>query len=128
MSNLSVVKFPFVSLGVTLNVQDNLIKHLMFYTVCVWCYNKIEVIDMETISFRLEDKEKSELKEVFDEMGLDISTGMRLYVKRVLATRSIPFELKVVNTIEQSLSEYERGEVTKVNNVADLMASLNEED
>ncbi|MHC5269476.1 type II toxin-antitoxin system RelB/DinJ family antitoxin [Enterococcus sp. LJL98] len=83
---------------------------------------------METISFRLEDKEKERLKEIFEEMGLDLSTGMRLYVKRVLTTRSIPFELSASNRFEQSLSDYERGDVTRVKDTKDLMASLNAED
>lgn len=82
---------------------------------------------METISFRLEDREKEELKEIFEEMGLDLSTGMRLYVKRVLATRSIPFELKAISSFEQSVLDFERGDIVKVKSTKDLMASLDED-
>lgn len=82
---------------------------------------------METISFKIDDKEKAELKEIFEEMGLDLSSGMRVYAKRVIATRSVPFELKAISNFEQSIAEYNRGEVTKVNNVKELMASLDKD-
>ena len=92
---------------------------LMFYAVWLTWYNIDEVIDMETISFRLEDKEKEELK--------DLSTGMRLYVKRVLATRTIPFELRSMSNFEQSVLDFERGDIIKVKSTKELMASLDED-
>lgn len=82
---------------------------------------------METISFRLEDKEKEELKDIFEDMGLDLSTGMRLYVKRVLATRTIPFELRSMSNFEQSVLDFERGDIIKVKSTKELMASLDED-
>jgi DNA-damage-inducible protein J len=46
---------------------------------------------MVTVSIRLEDKDKAELDEMLDTMGMNISTFYMIYTKRVLRERKIPF-------------------------------------
>lgn len=46
------------------------------------------------IQLRIEDQLKTQANKLFDNLGLDMSTAIRIFLKRAVATGSIPFELK----------------------------------
>lgn len=58
-------------------------------------------------------------------MGMDLTKGIKVYLDSILATRSISFKLRTISNIERSLAEYSRGELTRANNVKELMEKLN---
>ena len=50
---------------------------------------------MSQIAVRVDDKLKKEATEVFSELGLDMTTAVKLFLKQSVLTRSIPFEVKL---------------------------------
>lgn len=56
---------------------------------------------------RIEEKLKKDADSIFDELGLDTPTAIRLFLKKVVTSRSIPFELKSNITINGFTEEFE---------------------
>ena len=50
-----------------------------------------------TIQIRIDAKTKREAKKTLEEMGLDLSSGVKLFLHNVAITQSIPLELRTVN-------------------------------
>ena len=50
-----------------------------------------------TINVRTELKTKREAQRVFKRMGLDLSTGVNMYLSRVVQDKAVPFTLRTVN-------------------------------
>jgi DNA-damage-inducible protein J len=46
---------------------------------------------MTTIQVRIDEKTKQKAKKVFADMGLSLSSGIRLYLSRVAKDGNIPF-------------------------------------
>ena len=47
-----------------------------------------------TLQVRMEQRLKQQADAVFQEIGVDATTAVRMFYHKVIATRSIPFELK----------------------------------
>ena len=50
-----------------------------------------------TVQFRLDAKTKKGVANIFKSLGMDMSTGLKIYVQKVLQTKSIPFPLLTEN-------------------------------
>ena len=50
---------------------------------------------MPQIAVRVDDQLKKEATALFNELGLDMSTAIKLFLKQSVLTRSIPFEVKL---------------------------------
>ncbi|MDP2704293.1 MAG: type II toxin-antitoxin system RelB/DinJ family antitoxin [bacterium] len=50
-----------------------------------------------TIQVRIDERTKRVAKKAFQEMGLDISSAVKLFLKNVVITQSIPFEVRTKN-------------------------------
>jgi DNA-damage-inducible protein J len=48
----------------------------------------------KTLQVRIEEGLRTEADEVLHEIGLDVPSAVRLFLTKVVQTRSIPFELK----------------------------------
>lgn len=48
---------------------------------------------MSQIAVRVDDKLKKDATEVFSELGLDMTTAVKLFLKQSVLTKSIPFKL-----------------------------------
>lgn len=46
---------------------------------------------MTTIQIRIDEKTKARAKKVFSKMGLDVSSGIKLYLSRVVQDKGLPF-------------------------------------
>lgn len=62
----------------------------------------MEVILMAQVNVRIDDKVKKEAEEVFDEMGMPMTTAVTIFLKTVARERRIPFEI----TADPFYSEY----------------------
>lgn len=51
----------------------------------------------ETINIRIDKKTKREADKTLKEMGLDLSSGIKLFLKQVIYSGSIPFQVKTAN-------------------------------
>ncbi|EGL88284.1 addiction module antitoxin, RelB/DinJ family [Streptococcus infantis SK1076] len=58
---------------------------------------------MSQIAVRVDEQLKKEATALFNELGLDMSTAVKLFLKQSVLTRSIPFKL--------ALDEYSKEEV-----------------
>lgn len=52
---------------------------------------------MTTIQIRIDEKTKAKARKVFSKMGLDVSSGIKLYLTRVIEDESIPFVVRTEN-------------------------------
>ena len=50
---------------------------------------------MPQIAVRVDDQLKKEATALFNELGLDMTTAVKLFLKQSVLTRSIPFEVKL---------------------------------
>lgn len=50
-----------------------------------------------TIQIRIDTKTKNDSRKILEELGLDMSTAVKMFLKNVTATHSIPFEVRTVN-------------------------------
>ena len=49
------------------------------------------------VQFRIEDDLKAQATEIYEKLGLDLSTALRIFLKRSVAVRGIPFSMTLDN-------------------------------
>ncbi len=49
---------------------------------------------MKTLQIRVPDELREEADQVLEEIGMDMSTAIRVYLKKIVHSRSIPFDLE----------------------------------
>ena len=47
------------------------------------------------VQIRVDDKLKDDVSAIFDQLGLDLSTAVRIFFKRTVAEQGIPFTMKL---------------------------------
>ena len=50
-----------------------------------------------TLQIRIDEKTKKQARKVFKNMGLDMSSGVKLFLQRVVNTEALPFEVITKN-------------------------------
>lgn len=50
-----------------------------------------------TVKARVDESVKQEVTQIFHEIGLNTSQAINIFLKRVIAEKGIPFELKIPN-------------------------------
>lgn len=89
---------------------------------------------MTTINVRVDEKIKKEASNLFEELGLDMSTAMNLFLRQAIMHGGLPFEVKKnnVDTISalDEVKKIHSGEkkARRYSNVDDLFDALNTED
>jgi len=78
---------------------------------------------------RVNDSLKREASIILEAMGLTLSDAFRLMLARVVQEKALPFEPLIPNekTI-QAMRDARRGKVTCVEDIDNLLSSLNEND
>lgn len=84
---------------------------------------------ISTINIRLDDEDKKAFNELCNELGMNMSTAFNMFVKTMIRTGGIPFELKLSQPNELTkkvLAEAERGENLHgpYNTIEELMEAL----
>ncbi|MCX7205670.1 MAG: type II toxin-antitoxin system RelB/DinJ family antitoxin [Proteobacteria bacterium] len=78
---------------------------------------------------RIDTATKERASVALKAMGLSVSDAIRLLMLRVADEQRLPFEVKVPNaTTRMAIDELEAGKGVYVQNIDDLMASLNADD
>lgn len=88
---------------------------------------------MATITIRLDDNTKNNFVRACDNMGLDMTSAMMIYIKKVSRENKIPFEISYepfysesnMNYLNQSIEQLKQGKVI-VKTMAELEAMENE--
>lgn len=78
---------------------------------------------------RIDKKEKEQLKELYGDLGMDLTTAVKLFFKQSLVKNGLPFRPTRNNHIDiLARQEAESGKLKTYDNVEDLMADLDDED
>lgn len=82
---------------------------------------------MAQINIKIDDQLKDDVSRIFNEMGLDITTGIKIYLKRVQQDQRIPFELTSHHSFDAKkvAQQYQAGDQATVNNLNSLFKELN---
>ncbi|MBO1306069.1 type II toxin-antitoxin system RelB/DinJ family antitoxin [Enterococcus sp. 669A] len=84
---------------------------------------------MAHLNMRLDDNLIKEACEVFDSLEMDLTTGIRIYLTRVIRDRGIPFDwTSPKSDFDEALMDMEHGNYKTFNSVEELMKDLNSED
>lgn len=84
---------------------------------------------MAQLNLRLDDDLKKESADFFENLGMDLSTGIKIYLNTVVREQKIPFELSLPqDDYSRSVREYERGDFKTVESTTELMRALDNED
>ena len=59
---------------------------------------------MSFVQVRIEEELKEEVIKLFNELGLDLSTAIRLFLKKSVEDKKLPFKLKVKENDKVSVS------------------------
>lgn len=67
---------------------------------------------MTTLQIRIDPKTKKSAQKILEELGLDMTTAITVYLKRIVTKKGIPFELITENglTLEQEAAILEASE------------------
>lgn len=82
----------------------------------------------KSYSLRLDDKTKEDATKIFNDLGMDFSTGIKIYLRQVINTNGIPFELKDTSSLDRSLAELRVGNYKTFNSVDELFDDLDDEE
>jgi len=83
----------------TLLKCTNLIGKVYVHTLCTHCDTILSMnkADTTTINVRIDRKTKEEAQETLENIGLDMSSAIKVFLRTVNITKSIPFELRTEN-------------------------------
>lgn len=88
---------------------------------------------MTTINVRVDENVKKQASELFEELGLDMSTALNLFLRQAISYGGIPFEIRKPNatTLEafEEVKKIRNGElkVKRYDNVQEMFADLEAE-
>ncbi len=82
------------------------------------------------VRVRIDSDTKDRASAALEAMGLTLSDGIRLFLRRVADEQAIPFEVRVPNAVtRKAMADAESGEdVARFETVEALMADLHAED
>ena len=90
----------------------------------------------DTLNIRIEPNLKKEAEKTLDDLGMNVAEAVTIFLKQVVLTESIPFNIKkpkyndeTLDAIKEALEMVKNPEKYKsFNNVDELMEELNSED
>ncbi len=74
---------------------------------------------MKNLQVRVPDELRDEADSVLDEIGMDMSTAIRVYLKKIVQSRSIPFALSASGAMDAEEVEVDTATQTKMDQVAE---------
>ncbi len=75
---------------------------------------------MTTINIRIDEKLKKKASKTFADMGLDMSSAVKMFLSQTVLDQKIPFEVRTENGFTQ---EYEKEVLKEVNSVLKSLRS-----
>lgn len=89
-----------------------------------------------TMQFRVDQKTKAKARKAFVSAGLDMSSGMNLYLTHVANTGKVPFEMftydnipevekkKIVADMKKTLRDYKSGKIKGYDDVDEMFRDI----
>lgn len=83
---------------------------------------------MAQISLRLDDKLKEESTKILNDLGMDVTGAIKIFLTQVVLQEGIPFEVSLKKPeIMKGLEDIENNRTSVFNNLEELMADLTDE-
>jgi DNA-damage-inducible protein J len=70
----------------------------------------------EQLQIRIDHKTKVEAKAILDQLGLDMSSAVKMFFKQIINTKNIPFELRDENGLTLKKAEVLRESIVDAKN------------
>ena len=84
---------------------------------------------MAQINLRIDDELKEESKAILASLGIDLTTGIKIFLTKVVREKGIPFEMTIrKDNLALALEEMRNGEYQSFGSVEELLKDLNDED
>ena len=88
---------------------------------------------MTTLNIRVDENLKKQANELFEKLGLNMTTAINIFLKQVIRTNGIPFELVLDTPNEETIKAIKEADEGKdmhgpFHDVKSLMESLNADD
>ncbi len=85
------------------------------------------------LNVRVDEDVKRDVEEILDEIGLNMSTAINVFLKRVVREKGIPFEMRIERPNAETIAAIEdvkngRNLIGPFDSVEEMMEALNEED
>lgn len=71
----------------------------------------------EQIQIRIDAKTKNEVKKIFDSLGMDMSSAVKLFFRQTINVRNIPFELRDENGFTLHNAQILRESIAEAKNI-----------
>jgi len=90
---------------------------------------------MTQVNIRMDEKVKSQAELIFDDLGLNMTTAINMFIKKVIRENGIPFDLKAdpfysehnITELMRRAQEFDSGNATFITkSMEDLEAMENE--
>lgn len=100
------------------------------YNGTVLCYNFIMkmkgVSFMSRLNIRIDDELKDEANELFNDIGIDMSTAIKIFLRQSVREKRVPFILGEPLESTQAREEALEGKGKIYENVEEMMQDINE--
>ncbi|WP_420020401.1 type II toxin-antitoxin system RelB/DinJ family antitoxin [Vagococcus fluvialis] len=106
------------------------VKHCIANDLQLW-YNIVTERDdiMAQISLRLDDQLKEESTKILNDLGMDVTGAIKIFLTQVVLQEGIPFEVSLKKPeLMKALEDIENNRTSSFNNLEELMADLTDED
>ena len=70
----------------------------------------------QQLQIRIDSKTKKEAKEILDNLGMDMSSAVKLFFRQIINARNIPFELRDENGLTLNNAEKLREGIVETKN------------
>jgi DNA-damage-inducible protein J len=66
-----------------------------------------------TVQVRIDDETRQEASELFERLGLDIPTAIRMFLKQSIESKGLPFQPKIIERDINGFSAYDADRIEK---------------
>ncbi len=77
----------------------------------------------EQLQIRIDSKTKKETKTILDQLGLDMSSAVKMFFKQIINAKNIPFEMRGENGLTLRNAEILRESIIDAKNSSKLFES-----
>ena len=92
-------------------------------------HRKINKIFMAVLQVRVDDELKAQASEILDAIGVDLSTAVRMFLKKVIIERGIPFDTRIdESSLKFLMAIREMQKISEANGNSEMtLEEINEE-
>ncbi len=76
----------------------------------------MKIKNNEQLQIRIDSKTKKETKAILDQLGLDMSSAVKMFFKQIINTKNIPFEIRGENGLTLRKAEFLREAIIDAKN------------